>query len=203
MPGNPTWLYYLLAVLMVAVAIYCFLLLVSSLSTGRTVGRDVEIAHVLMGVAMAGMFVPAWAFGPTGLWVLAFVALLLWFGVRAVQSIQRWGLHVPHTAIHAVMSFAMLLMYWFPMASSSGAMSMSSSGGARMDPGLALIVTFVLFGSAIFTIASPHRGASHFGTHEPVHHNSSGPAGHPGSATATLTGTDRLVGNLVLVDATH
>jgi len=164
--GTPAGLYYLFGVLMLAVAAYCIVLLATSAVEHRAAGRDVEISHVAMGLAMAGMFVPKWAFGPNVLWELTFVVLLLWFIVRSVQSIHAWGLHVPHTAIHAVMSFAMLLMYWFPRGASSHAMTMTlSSGGARMDPGLAFLIAFVLLGSAVFTIASTHKGATYFGTH--------------------------------------
>jgi len=68
--------------------------------------------------------------------------------------------------VHAVMSLAMLLMYWFPRGTLSHSMSMTTAaGGARMDPGLAFLIAFVLFGSAVFTVASPNRGATHFGTH--------------------------------------
>lgn len=211
MVGVPSWLYYLLGVLMFAVAAYCFVLLVTSGAAHRAAGRDVEISHVAMGLAMAGMFVPAWAFGPSWLWVLIFIALLAWFVVKAVQSIQHFGLHVPHTAIHAVMSFAMLLMYWFPTGSTSGAMSMSmSAGGHRMDPGLALLVAFVLFGSAIFTVASPNRGATHYGTHDGIHavprrgHPVAAGADGPGSEPSPLaTEVDVVVSSPALADATH
>ncbi len=166
MVGTPAPLYYLFAVLMLAVALYGLALSVVSSVERLTAGRDVELSHVFMGVAMSGMFVPAWAFGPSVVWELVFAGFLVWFVVRTVQSVQAWGLHVPHTAIHAVMSFAMLLMYWFPLGASSRAMAMTASAtSGRMDPGLALLIAFVLFGSAIFTIASPNKGATHFGTH--------------------------------------
>ena len=77
---------------------------------------------------MAGMFVGRWAFGPSAVWEIIFGALLIWFLVESIQSVRTYGLHLPHALIHAVMSFAMLLMYWFPMGASVGAMSMSASG---------------------------------------------------------------------------
>ncbi len=180
--GTPTWLYYLFGVLMLAVAAYCFALLVLSLTARRPAGRDVDISHTFMGVAMAGMFVPAWTFGPNGAWVLTFAALMVWFIVRSVQSIQRFGLHIPHALVHAVMSFAMILMYWFPMGITSGSGSMSMSGtpgGVHLDAGLGLLLALVFLGSAIFTLASPNKGASHHGTHVPAFAMS----GAPGSGT--------------------
>ncbi len=171
--GTPSWLYYLFGVLMLAVAAYCLVLLALSFTSRRSAGRDVDISHVTMGLAMAGMFVPAWAFGASGMWQLVFGALLVWFVVQSILSIQRFGAHVPHAAIHAVMSFAMLTMYWYPMGSSAGSgsmsMSMGGSGGAHLDAGLGLLLAMLLFGSAIFTLASPIKGASHHGSHLPAY----------------------------------
>ncbi len=167
--STPSSLYYLFGVIMLAVAAYCLTLLTLSLATNRPAGRDVEISHIFMGVAMAGMFVGQWAFGRNAVWELIFGVLLVWFVVQSIQSIRQYGLHLPHALIHAIMNFAMLLMYWYPMGSSSasGAMSMSS-GGPKLDPGLAFVVAFILFASAVFTLASPNKGASHFGSHAPA-----------------------------------
>jgi hypothetical protein len=132
------------------------------------VGRDVDISHAFMGISMAGMFVPKWAFGPHAYWELIFGVLLVWFAVRSIQSMQKWGIHFTHFLIHAVMSPTMLRMYWFPLqASSGGAMvSMSMAAiGSRPDPGLSFVLVSLLLGSATFTLASPYWGSSHHGTH--------------------------------------
>ena len=200
MIGKPPGLYYSFGVMMFAVAAYGLVLLVTLAAERRSIGRDVETSHVAMGVAMAGMFVPAWSFGPNVLWELIFAALLIWFAARAVQSVRAWGLHLPHTAVHAVMSFAMLLMYWFPSASSPHAMSMTvSASGGRIDPGLSFLLAFVLFGSAVFTVASPNKGASHFGTHGDA--QALVPASD-GSATVTSR-LAAIVATPSLVDASH
>ncbi len=180
--GTPSWLYYLFGVLMLASAGYGLVLLLLSLASRRTAGRDVDISHIFMGIAMAGMFVPEWAFGASGIWELVFATLMVWFAVESIQSVQRFGLHVPHALVHAGMSFAMLLMYWFPVATSSrsGSMSMSmsgASGGSHLDSGLAALLALSFFGSAIFTLASPNKGASHHGSHVLVYAT----GGTPGS----------------------
>src|SRR5271170_7354327 len=113
--GTPSWLYYLFALLMLAVAAYCVTLLTLSVATSRPSGRDVEISHIFMGVAMAGMFVSQWSFGRSVVWEIIFGSLTIWFLVESVQSIRRFGLHLPHALIHATMNFTMLLMYWFPL----------------------------------------------------------------------------------------
>ncbi len=207
--GEPIGLYYLLGVLMLGLAAYGVVLLLTSFLDHRSAGRDVEASHVAMGISMAGMFVPAWSFGPSAFWELIFVVLLVWFVVKSIQSIQLWGLHVPHTAIHAVMSFAMLLMYWFPSGASprTGSMSMTT-GVARIDPGVAFVTAFVLFGSALFTVASPNRGATHFGTHlgprsRQVAASRSGRSAVQNPDGADLAGLDATIGRPALLDASH
>jgi hypothetical protein len=212
MVGHPVGLYYLLGVLMLIVAACCLSLLVASVRVRRDPGRDVEVSKVAMGTAMAGMFVPSWAFGPNVVWELIFLGLLIWFIVRSFESISLFGLHLPHTAIHGLMSFVMILMYWFPVAQSSGATSMSmGSGGPRIDPGLALVVAFVLFASAIFAVASPHRGATFYGTHcagggRPSPNTIDRPAEQGAVTTITVSIRNEvggLLGNPSLLDASH
>ena len=178
MTPTPAWLYYFFAVAMLAVAAYGLGLLVVSVVIRRSAGWDVDVAHLFMGVSMAGMFVTDWAFGPSAIWELIFTVLLVWFLVQSVQSVIAFGIHLTHYLIHAAMSFAMLLMYLFPAGSRSGAMSMSvaSSSSARIDPGLSLLLAFAFFTSAIFTLASPVKGASHHGRHARAY-AMSGPAG--------------------------
>jgi hypothetical protein len=165
--GTPSWLYYLFAVAMLAVAAYSAGLLGLSLKTSDRVGRDIDVAHLLMGIAMAGMFVAHWAFWPAWLWEGAFFALTVWFVVRSMQSLQHYGVHVPHEGIHAVMSLAMVLMYLYPVGATGAAMSMTGSSSSRgiLDPGLGLLLAVTFFGSAIFTLGSSHKGSSHHGTH--------------------------------------
>jgi hypothetical protein len=165
--GPPSWLYYLFALAMFVVAAYGLVLLVLAIALKDPAGRDVDTAHLFMGVSMGGMFDSHWAFWPAWFWEAAFAALLIWFVARGLESIYRFGIHVPHQAIHAAMSLAMLLMYWFPMGASQTAMgmSMSSSAHRTLDPGIGLLLAFTFLGSAIFTLASPVKGASHHGSH--------------------------------------
>jgi len=204
MVGAPAGLYYLFGLAMLLVSAYGVALLAASALERRVGGRDVELSHAVMGVAMAGMFIPGWSFGPSVMWQLIFAAFLVWFVIRSVQSILAWGLHAPHTAIHAVMSFAMLLMYWFPRGASAHAMSMAlARSGAHIDPGPAFLIAFILFGSAVFTVASPNRGATHYGTHC----GASGPvrASDTWSAetAAVPLGVAGFIGAPSLLDASH
>ena len=209
MTTTPSWLYYLFGVLMLVVAAYSVVLLISSVATRRPLGLDVDVSHLFMGLSMAGMFVTRWAFGPNNAWELIFSVLLIWFVARSIQSIQRWGLHLSHFLIHAVMSLAMLLMYWFPMSASTESMSMSMpSTGSKLDPGLGFVLACILFASAIFTLASPNKGASHHGTHAPAY-AMSGAAGSAASArdsgdeVTPVVGIERLLATPRLEDASH
>lgn len=166
---RPPWLYDLFAVGMLVVAAYCTVLFVLSYVARRPAGRDVEVSHVAMGLAMAGMFEPSWAFGPNWMWEIVFLSLLVWFTVRSIQSLQTFGTHLPHQTVHALMSVAMLLMYWYPMgAVGRREMSMSMSATAtagHLDPGLGFIIAFALLASAVFTLASSRKGGVVYGTH--------------------------------------
>jgi hypothetical protein len=211
MTPTPSWLYYLFAVAMLAVAAYGLVLLVVSVVAGMTGGRDVDIAHIFMGVSMAGMFVADWAFGPSAIWELIFTVLLVWFVVQSIQSVIAFGIHLTHYLIHAAMSFAMLLMYVFSAGARSGAISMSmstASSSARIDPGLSLLLASVFFASVIFTLASPNKGASHHGTHARAFAMSGAAGGRvevPGGQAPTSTGRAaiRLITDPRLEDASH
>ena len=209
MTPTPAWLYYLFAVAMLAVAAYGLVLLAVSVAIRRNAGWDVDIAHIFMGVSMAGMFVADWAFGPSAIWELIFTGLLVWFLVQSVQSVIAFGIHLTHYLIHAAMSFAMLLMYVFPAGARSGTMSMSmASSSARIDPGLSLLLALVFFASAIFTLASPIKGVSHHGRHSRAYAMSGtvggsveGPSGPAPASTAR--GAVGLITAPWLEDASH
>ena len=104
----------------------------------------------------------------------------------------------------------MLLMYVFPAAARSGAMSMSmaSTSSARIDPGLGLLLAVVFFASAIFTLASPVKGASHHGRHSRAYaiSGSGGGAAEVESGPAPAAAAGGAVGLIAapwLEDASH
>jgi hypothetical protein len=208
MTPPPAWLYYLFALAMLAVAAYGLVLLAVSVTIRRTAGWDVDVAHVFMGVSMAGMFVADWAFGASAIWELIFTVLLVWFVVQSIQSVIAFGIHVTHYLIHAAMSFAMLLMYVVPAGARSGTMSMAmaSSSSGRIDPGLSFLLAFVFFASAVFTLASPLKGVSHHGRHAYVMSGATGGTVEVtgGQAlTSTGRGMVRLITDPMLEDASH
>jgi hypothetical protein len=201
--ANPQWLYYVFATLMLLVAAYSLVLLVVTVAGHRPAGWDVDVAHVLMGVSMAGMFIADWAFGSSRTWEVVFASLLVWFSLCGAVSIQRYGFHLSHYLIHAVMSLAMLLMYAFPRganeATSGMSMSMAVQSGSRLDPGLSFLLALVILASAIFTLASAKKGASHHGSHPPAFALS----GAPRAGVAEPAGIDGRLAAPVLEDASH
>jgi hypothetical protein len=51
----------------------------------------VDLTHILMGSAMAGMLVPGLGFAPAGLWRATFAAAGCWFAAQAVRGLTRGG----------------------------------------------------------------------------------------------------------------
>jgi hypothetical protein len=202
MTASPAWLYYAFGVAMIVVAAYGVALLALGLTTRRPIGWDVDVAHTFMGVAMAGMFVSSWSFGPSAAWELVFAGLAAWFLFRSAYSIQRFGPHVPHELIHAVMSLAMVLMLRFtvaPVAGRSTSMSIGLASTTRIDPGLTLVLAFLLLGSSVFTLASPVKGISHHGSRLQF----AAAGGAPQGDATTLSGTDRVIAAPLLEDVSH
>lgn len=178
MAVTPAWLDDLFGALTLIVTAYSVTLLVVTVAVNRPAGWDVDVAHILMGVSMAGMFVVSWAVGPGSVWECIFAVMLAWFLARSAQSIRQYGIHLPHFLIHAVMSLAMLLMFAFPAAPNGGglmsSMSMPMSTGSRLDPGAAFVLALALLGSAIFTLGSSKKGVSHHGSHGLAHARATG-----------------------------
>jgi hypothetical protein len=168
MAMTPSWLYDLFGVLVLVVAGYSVVLFAVTVAVHRPAGWDVDVAHTFMGVSMAGMFVAGWAFGSRFMWELIFAVLLVWFLVRSALSVRQFGIHLPHFLVHGVLCLAMILMYAFPGVASDGSMGsmhMPMPAGSRLDPGVALLLALCLFASAISTIGSSKKGASHHGSH--------------------------------------
>ncbi len=84
---GPSWLADGFAGLMLLTAGYCAGRLVAARVQRRPAERDVDLVHVLMGVAMAGMLVPRIGLRPaglrTGIWAVVFAAAAGWFAWRA------------------------------------------------------------------------------------------------------------------------
>lgn len=153
---HPVWLVDLLAGVMLATAAYCAGRLLVAATTGRLTHRDVDVAHVAMGVAMAGALVPALRLLPDGAWEALFAVLGAWFALAVGRFVRRHGWrgwsadechHVSHYASHLVMSAAMVYMF--------GAGAVMTDGGAMTASGLStsglpLLLVLLLMVAAVW-----------------------------------------------------
>ena len=128
---GPGWLGSLFAVVMLGTAAYCAGRLAVAWRSWRPTGYAVDLTHVLMGTAMAGMLVPGLGFAPAGLWQVTFAATGCWFAAQAVRGLTRggrgpaqgWPGAAGHTAtgpfVHLLACGAMMVMLAAP-ASGAG-----------------------------------------------------------------------------------
>ena len=162
---NPGWLNDIFAAVMVAVAVYSAGRLVAARMWSRLTHQDVDVAHILMGTAMAGMLVSDLNPLPAGVWEIVFSVLAAWFIWRCYQFVKDpstgldYDQHVHRLSrrlIHLVMSLAMLYMYLAAVPAavgSGGSMAMGAATGATTNFVLLPLVFIVaLFASAIWEL---------------------------------------------------
>jgi hypothetical protein len=169
--ARPDWLAYVFVAVMVVAAVYSIGRLALAKRLGRRDHVAVDTSHVLMGVAMVGMLVPRWNWIPAGAWELVFGVLALYFVAAGVRFVAQHGLggtegghghHLSHSLIHAVLSCAMLNMYWLGMPiTGSGGIEMAMSGPPTSagDPGLTLLIIAILLASAVWQLDAISRFA--------------------------------------------
>ena len=169
--AGPAWLAGPLAVVMIGTAVYCVSRLAAAWRWRRPAEYDVDAAHALMGVAMAGMLVPRLNPFGTGGWEVIFGVAAAWFGGRAVrQSLARHragdqAQHLHHLH-HLLASGAMLYMLacvagvagvagveaGVPMADPAMAGMPGSPGTAAGPPSLTLGLALALFAGVIWAV---------------------------------------------------
>ncbi len=144
------------------------MLLVAAVSAGRlaldrpwrrgVMDADIDGAHLLMGIAMAGMLVASLSTLPSGAWTAIFAVLTAWFAWCVYRESRSRGIRVlvdSHHAPHLVHSGAMVYMFaaiTTPAAGhGSGMAGMGGAGGmpALAAPVLAFIFAIVLAGYSV------------------------------------------------------
>jgi len=127
--GGPAWLTAIFAAASLAVAVYCAGRLVVARRRHRPTELDTDGAHVVMGVAMAGMLVSGLRTLPSAIWEVVFAAAAVWFGYRMLQG-RRGAQPSPwrssHPLPHLVECAAMVFM--FLILPASGAAGAATSG---------------------------------------------------------------------------
>ena len=133
--GGPAWLTDIFAAASLAVAVYCAGRLTAARRWHRPTELDTDGAHVVMGVAMAGMLVSGLRTLPSAIWEVVFAAGVAWFGYRMLQA-RRGAQPSPwrssHPLPHLVECAAMVFMFLILPASvavkaTSGSMTMTAT----------------------------------------------------------------------------
>lgn len=164
--AGPAWLADGFAAVMLLTALYCAARLVLARTQRRPTEQDVDLTHVLMGVAMAGMLAPRivplpgpaqpdgalWA----GAWSLVFGLATVWFAGRIALSYRATGRlrpagshHLPHLIMSATMVY-MLATVTRP-GQPSGAGLAGTAGPSVHFPLLALILAQFMVGYVMWT----------------------------------------------------
>lgn len=145
--GGPAWLSDAFAAVMLALAAYCAARLAIAAGRRRETELDTDIAHLVMGIAMAGMLVPRLAVVPGAGWTAVFAAVAAWF---AWQSFRTWrGLssgpwRCPYPVPHLAESLAMVYML-VAAGATAGAGSSGAMAGMSTAPVPELAVVFAVF----------------------------------------------------------
>jgi Domain of unknown function (DUF5134) len=164
---TPSWLTDLLAGLMIAIAGYCVGRIAFARLQRRRTEHDIDVLHVLMGVAMAGMLVARLSILNNHVWEALFVAAALWFAVRGALALRGAGFGAGravtgHNLPYFVACAAMLYMY---LASTSASSNASGGGGmtgmadvsdtasaASRFPLLGLVLAVAMVGYAVLIV---------------------------------------------------
>src|SRR6185437_98803 len=127
--ASPAWLTAIFAAASLAVAVYCAGRLVVARRGHRPTELDTDGAHVIMGVAMAGMLVSGLRTLPSTIWEVVFAAAAMWFGYRMLQA-RRGAQSSPwrssHPLPHLVECAAMVFMFLILPAAAGAATSIVS-----------------------------------------------------------------------------
>jgi hypothetical protein len=126
------------------------------------VRADIDVAHLLMAIAMAGTLTPALRTLPGGAWEAIFGVLAAWFAYRVARDAQVSGFRAlasGHCAPHLIHATAMLYMFLALTAPTSHGGGMSGMGGAAAStmgtlalPALAFIFTLLLVGYSVWDL---------------------------------------------------
>jgi len=162
----PSWILGMFAAVMLAVAAVSAVRLVAARpwqhGAQRAALADIDISHLLMAIAMAGMLAASLQTLPNGAWSVIFAVLTVWFGYRVVRDAQVSGVRAlagGHCAPHLIHAGAMLYMFMAftaPTAHGSGGMGGMPGGlsgmGTLQLPLLAFVFALALIGYSIWDL---------------------------------------------------
>jgi hypothetical protein len=157
----PSWILDIFAAVMLLVAAVSAVRLVAAWPRrGRPAAGldpDIDGAHLLMGVAMAGMLSASLATLPGHAWEAVFGVLTAWFAWRVSQDARGHGIrgmtgsqHLPHLVHSAAMLYMFAAVTAPAGAVSQPGMAMGGAGGGMLRlPTLAFAFALILSGFAV------------------------------------------------------
>ncbi len=155
--GGPAWLTAIFAAASLAVAVYCAGRLAVARRWHRPTELDTDGAHVVMGVAMAGMLVSGLRSLPSAIWEVVFAAAAAWFGYRMLQgrrgaepSPWRSSHPLPHLVECAAMVFMFLILPSAAAGAATSGMSMTMTATESRFSFLTLPLALYLFGYVVW-----------------------------------------------------
>jgi Domain of unknown function (DUF5134) len=162
----PAWILDIFAAIMLVVAAVSAARLAAARPwqhwTQRASLADIDVAHLLMAIAMAGMLTASLQTLPNGAWSVIFAVMTAWFGYRVVRDAQVSGVRAlagGHCAPHLIHAGAMLYMFTAftaPAAHGSGGMAGMAGGmtgmGTLQLPLLAFLFALALIGYSIWDL---------------------------------------------------
>ena len=162
----PSWILDIFAAIMLAVAAVSAARLVAARPwqhrTRPAALADIDVAHLLMAIAMAGTLAPGLRTLPDGAWEVIFAVMTAWFGYRVARDAKVSGVRAlagGHCAPHLLHAGAMLYMFVAvsaPAAHGSGGMGAMGGGVGGMGtlelPFLALLFALALVGYCIWDL---------------------------------------------------
>ena len=163
----PSWILDIFAAIMLVVAAVSAARLVAARPwqhrTRPAALADIDVAHLLMAIAMAGMLAPGLQTLPDGAWEVIFAVMTAWFAYRVARDAQASGVRAlagGHCAPHLIHAGAMLYMFAAVSAPTGhGSGGMGGMGGGGMSgmgtlslPFLAFLFALVLVGYSIWDL---------------------------------------------------
>ncbi len=160
----PGWILDIFAAIMLVVAAVSAARLVAARpwrqGAQRTALADIDVAHLLMAIAMAGTLTASLQTLPNGAWEVIFGVMTAWFAYRVVRDAQVSGVRAlagGHCAPHLIHAAAMLYMFLAlaPAAAGAGMSGMGGAAGAMGTlslPFLAFIFALLLIGYSIWDL---------------------------------------------------
>lgn len=162
---TPAWILDIFAGLMLVVAAVSAARLIVARpwrqGAPRAALADIDVAHLLMAIAMAGMLAASLQTLPNGVWEVIFGVLTAWFAYRVARDFRVSGARAlagGHCAPHLIHAAAMLYMFLALSAPATHGSGMSGMGGGvggmgtLSVPVLAFIFALALIGYSIWDL---------------------------------------------------